>query len=355
MADDRDLKAIRTMVEPRLGGAPPDWPTVAARIERKRTAGEAGRWILIPVFAAVILVALGTTVLVLRWYGDSDPGPRGLPRGVAVEPTTSPSAEFRAPADVGPYPDIEAVDPYAMLADLATAAQTSGPITVAPGQLVYRHRVGWVRGSVPAPGATLVQTPTGPVEYQENESWLDPSGMIELPTPEVLASPPPKSDPAATLAAARQNFATNGPSVAQPSPQWAAQLPHDTAELRNLLHPTGQPGSAWGDDHDLFVDVQDFLSNAEPLLTGGTRAALYRLLAELPNLTAARLAIAGQPVVAVRYAGTAVKAGLTTAGTEEILIDPTSGHAVGFGSISGQARYQAVVTWSAVNTLGDRQ
>jgi hypothetical protein len=207
---------------------------------------------------------------------------------------------------------------------------------------------------VPQPGDVVIQTPSGPVVHQESESWFDPAGLIALPTPERLASPPPKSDPAADLAAARQQFATDGPSLQQPTLAWLAQLPADPASLRGLVDPPGQMGSAWSDDRDVFDAVQELLRLAEPLLSGATRAGLYELLGQLPNLSAARLVADGQPLVAIRSTETATKPGGSTTATEEILIDPATGHAVGLGDQAGQSRSQSLVFWSVVNTLGDR-
>jgi hypothetical protein len=371
---DEDLRAVREMVQPRIGGAPVPWATIEARLGSADTAGRAERerrgvsppwWRLalaVPAVAVAVIVVLLTTSVV-RMYADRGDG--GSTVDSATRPTPSPNASVEARGSVvpgGPYADTGRLDPYQLLATLANVAAAAGPPEPGPGPILFTHMVGWI-GGAPTPGprtnSTYVDTPYGHVEYQESVTWADTQGMILLAGTagdgSDLASAP-KADLPGTIAAARSRFAAEGPSLSLPTPAFLAGLPTDPAVLTELVAPSQSPGSKWSRDHDVFAALQELLTSADPFLSGGTRVGLLRAIAARPNLSAATIDADGTALVAVRYTEPNPTGGQPD--TQEILFDPATGHVVGGGSVVGDpanpTRFQYLRTQHLVQAVGNR-
>ena len=372
MTDD-DLRAVREMVQPRIEGDPVPWATIEARLAatdiggratQERLGRSAPRWrfaLAVPALAVAVVVVLLTTSVV-RMYADRGNG--GSTVDSATRPSPSPSASVDARGPVvpgGPYADTGPLDPYQLLTTLAGVAVAAGPVE--PGPVLFTHLTGWIGGPVPGgprPQSTYLDTPYGHVEYQESVTWEDTEGMILLAGTmgdgSDLASAA-KADLPGQIAAARSRFAAEGPSLSQPTPAFLAALPTDPAVLTELVAPSQAPGSKWSRDHDVFAALQELLTSADPFLSGGTRVGLLRAIAARPNLSAATIDADGVALVAVRYTEPNPTGGQPD--TQEILLDPATGHVVGGGSISGDPgnplRFQYLRTQHLVQVVGHRE
>jgi hypothetical protein len=371
---DKDLEAVRVTVQPRIGGEPVPWATIASRLaspdptrraSRRDGGGGSAPWrrlaLAVPVMAAIIVVALMATSVVRTII---DQGGGGSTRDSDATPRPSTSAEIEVRGHIvpgGPYPDTGPSDPYELLGTLAAVAAGAGPAE--PGPVLFTHTLGWVGG--PHPGgpradATYIDTPFGHVEYQESMTWADTQGMIVLARTTgdgTDLATAPKSDLPGDIAAARNQFAVEGPSLSLPTPEFLADLPTDPAALTELVAPSEAPGSKWSRDHDVFMALQNLLESADIFLSGGTRVGLLQALAALPNLSAATVDADGVALVAVRYTEPEPSTGQPD--TQEILFNPATGHVVGGGSIAGDPsnpiRYQYMQSHRIVDAVGNRE
>ena len=267
---------------------------------------------------------------------EPDEEPDKSPTRARKSPTKSPTTNIYGSArGVGPFSDTRPLDPHKALVELIAAAASAQPPTVAPGQVLYQHFTGWVVGQEARTGQVVVQTANGPVIVQDREMWSEPEGMIMARsmmdgTDEATM---PKNDQASALAGARLRFAQQGPSLGQPTPQWLHTLPTTGARFRELLTPPSATSSKWTGEHDIWHAAADLLSAIDLFLPIPQRIGLYQMLAQLPNLTAAQVETDGHRLIAIRYSEAEPHNEAATA-TSELLFDPTTGRAVGTGSLS---------------------
>ncbi|HYN93223.1 MAG TPA: hypothetical protein VES42_05200 [Pilimelia sp.] len=290
---DPDLIAVRELppglAEPTDESLARTWHALAVRRAPAARPARTGFRLRLPVpamaAALVVAVAVGAVALI---------GGRGPAAGPDAAATTSSAALFDR---------------------LIAAAASARPRPLADGQFIY------VRSEA-VPGGLVT------------ESWLDPQGMIAIRVvPDRHTGPRQR---ALHIAQERAELVAHGPGLARPTPRWWAGLPTEPAALRRVLI-SGLARMAGMDTADedgfagsLHTTLMFRLSEADPILRSEVRVALYRVLADLPALTARRVTVAGRQLIAVSYEVKGLGKPVERS-VHELLFDPVTGRSVGGG------------------------
>jgi hypothetical protein len=380
---DPDIAAVRHLPpglpEPTDEAVSRTWYAISARRAMRGRSRSRIRF-LVPVTAAVLVAGLAVGSAVVFAPGDGGKPPIQAGRG--GNPPTSPEAAavldrpidvrvamdrlIAAGASATPMPLRAGQLIYVHTAEILAASSAAGqagqtqppPKTRGTGQSAPASKsIGGGQPGAPQPGGAATSTALAP---EDHHMWLDPQGMIALGivrNGEDMTKGP-KADHEAQVAEARHRLAADGPSLAQPTPQWLAALPTDPAELRaRLVAAIGE--NKWSEEHRLVSALGDLFWMAEPVLTPEVRVALYRVLAGIDGLTAAEVSIDGRKLYAVRHT--------ERQSADDLLFDPITGRAVGRGSAvvddsrAGPARpggpwtYRALWTYAIVSAVGRTQ
>jgi hypothetical protein len=209
------------------------------------------------------------------------------------------------------------------LTALARAAGDTEALTVETGRLLY------------------VWSMVGRTMF---EMWLDVEGAIVLMDrhTDVASSfnlpVEPLGDDHPSVLRARAELAEKGPNLLRPTPAYLASLPTDPTALLTLMREQfASSAGSWSVDHAVFSGALNLLYRNEPLLTGPTRAALYRALAALPGVgSSGAVTYQGRGYVAIWF---------TERGEiqEELWFDPTTGRVVGQGPLTRAALWHHAV------------
>lgn len=339
--EEREIQQLREFRSELADPSAERLAQVRARLTNRPTPVRRTRWsmrgLAVPAFvaAAVLAVAVGAGVVAL----DGDPSGAAPP---AAPPSEMPTDDQQTSSQSEPDPVTAAEHQAAvtLLEQLATSAGTGpAPLIVPAGQLLY------------------VRQSAG--QSYTHELWLEVNGGIGLMIrrtdngQQIVVPDPrnPKDNHATEVEEQRQRLAKDGPSLWQPTPEFLAGLPTDPASLRSLIATTAaQGGGSWSPDYAIVDFLRNFLYNTDPLITPQVRAALYRMLAELPSIgsTGELIDIDGRKVYAIAQSERGQR--------QELLIDAQTGRIVGsrssVGSGSGQA-FPELWTYAVVAKAGD--
>ncbi|WP_433604651.1 hypothetical protein ACQP2P_25225 [Dactylosporangium sp. CA-139114] len=289
--DDRsDLNAVRALTSPRTATTLEELTRLRYRVLHAGAPRPRRRAWLAPVAAAVVALAVLAGVGVALHRGD--------PQGTGLAPAPSGTLELGATIDPRPGWD-----------DLVRAAGQTEPLTAgAQDQLHVRMTM-----LVPAggPGRDLVP--------QVRDTWYEVRGMIPVRdlTDGRPAGPGPKGEDETELE--RQSFASAGPGVVHPTPEWLAGLSPDPSALREQLGAAESTDSLWTTCTSLLLRV-------DPLLPTGVRVALLRLLGRIDTLVLQEVTVGGQRMIGVgRPSGQSLAM---------VLFDPATAHVTGWAQLT---------------------
>ncbi|MBB5871199.1 hypothetical protein F4553_004578 [Allocatelliglobosispora scoriae] len=339
--NDPDIHAVRaippTMAEPTDESVSRTWHKLTRLTAAERSTRRPLPW-AVPVTAAVVVAALTIGgVTLLRPSGGQDAG------------TTVVLPSPGATKEIEPNTDPASPETVTALNALATAAGGGTAVTINAGQLVFVRTDGTANSTSgqAETGGAVASPAVVTTEAEVREIWFDPQGAIPLKITDGVndLNAGPKSNFAAEIAQARDDLATQGPSLIRPTPQWLAALPTDpTALLAQLRAESQQEGAAWSVDHRLWDTMANLYSGSEIALTPAVRAALLQALSGLHGLTTSTVTVNGHSLVAIRH--TEKLSG------DEILFDPASGKAVGRRTLyNNQVEYESTWVQSIVNGL----
>jgi hypothetical protein len=342
---------IKEICDRLLDGPAPPLPSaaemvgLAARARRRRHAGFA----VVGAGLAVVAVTLAAAAVPLVGPGTAPQGDFGAAPSTAApaEPSPGGAAQSGRPPtpssrDLGR--EVRPVEVSHVVTEMAARATQVQPLTIPDGQFLYVRTDGRQPSPARGPGTT------GPQAGRVHEMWLDPQGMVALriDIDGEDTSGAPKSNVEAEIAAARQEFAQNGASLRQPTPQFLATLPADPGALLRLVDGLNA-GAKLGGKHYEFKEIGELFWQCGALFTPQVRAAFYRALGRIAGVSATELRVDGRRLYAVREPGTG------RGFAEELLLDPSTGQAVGRRSLdtSGQATPTDLVLWryAAVGTV----
>jgi hypothetical protein len=216
---------------------------------------------------------------------------------------------------------------------MAAKAASAQPLTIPAGKLLY------VR-------TENRESPAGRL----HEIWLDPQGMIALRVDigGEDTSTGPKSSPETAAEQARQQFATEGPSLRMPTPQWLATLPGDPNRLLNMVNQLNA-GTKNGGPYYAVKEMTELFWECGAVLTPRVRAVAYRALGKIDGLAATELRLDGRKLYALREPDRG------RGFAQELLLDPATGQVAGVRTIEGStAAGVALWHYAVVDTVGQR-
>jgi hypothetical protein len=244
------------------------------------------------VLAAIgLIVALVVGVLLeLRGRDQTDPDPGYVAAGTPLVP-----GEL-IPAD----------EAWAKLIAVAPLAE---PVAAPEGRLIY----------IRTDGPAMNRDAGGVWRWQWTvlQMWLDPWDMepveIRIDGISIMGR---VEDPAGN--------STAPADLIHPTAAWLASLPTDPVTLREALLAKSS-GGAWSAEHEMWESVGNLCSFADLLLPTDVRVALYQALALEEGLTARRMTLGDQELIAIGR-------DIRTDG-QQLLFDPTTGRCVGRRSL----------------------
>lgn len=302
---------------------------LARRAERRHRAGFAA---VAAAAAVVAVIATATAVPLSRTssgtapsggFGAASPAP-------PPSPTASPSPIGR---DLGKV--VRPAQVKAVVNEMAAAAAGAQPLTVPAGKLLYLR-------------TSNREAPSGRL----HEMWLDPQGMIPLriDLDGVDTSTGPKSDRESEVDQARQQFATDGPSLRMPTPQWLATLPTNPNRLLQLINQLNA-GTKNGGAYYAFKEIGELFFACGAVLTPQVRAGFYHALGKISGVTATELRVDGRKLYALREPDRG------RGFTEELLLDPATGQVAGRRTVEASTTATGLARWhyAVVDTAGERR
>jgi hypothetical protein len=298
-----------------------------------------GRWVLAASGAAAAVAAVIAAAAIGLPSPDAPGGTTqfGGPPGGGAQSGGTPGGGAQSgslpsspvsPLATAPASEAWPADLRATVERLAQLGAQLQPITVPAGKVLHN-------------GSTIDERSGA---HNTHEVWYDVDGVITLRVKRTGFHPMDVSMTEAEIAQTRQGLATNGPSLAQPSPAYLAGLPTDPARLLTALLPDrSDKEGARSPEHYLFKDYVQVFYYLQPVLQPATRQAFYRMLGRMAGVrTLGALDIGGQPYVVIghdeRNRDGAVE-------TSVLLFDRATGKVVGDGYVIG-GQLETVARWA---------
>ena len=307
-----DLVAAREAATDVAGpGAQPSPDAVARTWSRitasPRTPRPWWRRVIVPASAAVAVLAVLATVIVLR------PGPsQTIQIGAEPQPTAAAPTKPTPPSKVPPSVDPSAVVPTVAVTDPGT---TVGPV---PISRVVNEMVARSASVVPVTltaGQLLYgcfESADKPANAQATTSvsewWINPD------TAQILKVRRDGQDMGGSEAL------TGTPGFAEPTREWLASLPTDPRVLYARLVDLNA-GVKMGGASYVLKELMSLYRATDPVLTPAVRAALYRVLGRIIGLSATQVTVAGRKLYRVHQTGQVASI--------DLLLDPATGMVAG--------------------------